>query len=59
VGGSAPRLEYGRLKWWAVLFVMLIIQAQAGERRNWDAIRAWAARLPVALQIQVTEEMRN
>jgi menaquinone-dependent protoporphyrinogen oxidase len=37
------RLEYGRLKWWAVLFAMLIIKAQAGDRRNHPAIRAWAA----------------
>ncbi len=40
------RLDYGRLKWWAVLFAMVIIQAPAGERRNWEAIRAWAAGLP-------------
>jgi hypothetical protein len=39
------------LKWWAVLFAMLIIQAPAGDRRNWAAIRAWAAGLPVALKI--------
>jgi hypothetical protein len=45
-------LEYGRLKWWAVLFVMLIIQAPAGDRRNWEAIRAWAAGLPAALQLE-------
>lgn len=40
------RLEYGRLKWWAVLFAMLIIQAPAGDRRNWEAIHSWAASLP-------------
>jgi menaquinone-dependent protoporphyrinogen oxidase len=40
------RLEYGRLPWWAVLFVMLIIQAPAGDKRNLPAIRAWAATLP-------------
>jgi menaquinone-dependent protoporphyrinogen oxidase len=40
------RLDYGRLAWWAVMFVMLIIQAPAGDRRNWPAIRAWAAGLP-------------
>jgi menaquinone-dependent protoporphyrinogen IX oxidase len=45
------RLEYGRLKWWAVLFAMVIIQAAPGERRNWPAIRAWAADLPEAFQI--------
>jgi menaquinone-dependent protoporphyrinogen oxidase len=45
IGVFGGRLEYGRLKWWAVLFAMLIIQAPAGERRNWQAIRAWAASL--------------
>lgn len=39
------RLEYGRLPWWAVLFAMIVIQAPAGERRNWPAIRAWACDL--------------
>ena len=50
VGVFGGRLEYGRLKWWAVLFAMLIIRAPAGERRNWPAIRSWAAGLPAALQ---------
>ena len=45
IGVFGGRLEYGRLKWWAVLFAMLIIQAPAGERRNWQVIRAWAANL--------------
>jgi menaquinone-dependent protoporphyrinogen oxidase len=40
------RLDYGRLAWWAVMFVMLIIQAPAGDKRNWPAIRDWAAGLP-------------
>jgi hypothetical protein len=35
-------MEYGRLKWWAVLFAMLVVQAPAGEKRNWTAIREWA-----------------
>ena len=51
IGVFGGRLEYGRLKWWAVLFVMLIIQAPAGDRRNWEAIRSWAAELPAALNI--------
>ena len=50
IGVFGGRLEYGRLKWWAVLFVMLVIQAPAGERRNWSAIRTWAAGLPAAFQ---------
>jgi len=53
IGVFAGRLEYGRLKWWAVLFAMLIIQAPAGERRNWPAIRAWAAGLPAALRLNL------
>ncbi len=42
------RMEYGRLPWWAVLFAMVIIQAPAGDKRNWNAIRTWAAGLPAA-----------
>ena len=51
IGVFGGRLEYGRLKWWAVLFAMLVIQAPAGDRRNWAAIRSWAEGLPVALKI--------
>jgi menaquinone-dependent protoporphyrinogen IX oxidase len=43
------KLELFRLKWWQMLFVMLIIQAQPGERRNWPAIRQWAAVLNAQL----------
>jgi len=50
VGVFGGRLEYGRLKWWAVLFAMLIIQAPAGDRRDWTAIRSWAAELPAAFR---------
>ncbi len=45
IGVFGGRMEYGRLKWWAVLFAMLIIQAPAGDKRNWPAIRTWAAGL--------------
>lgn len=55
IGLFGGRLEYGRLKWWAVLFVMLIIQAPAGDRRNWNAIRSWAAGLPAALKIETSQ----
>jgi menaquinone-dependent protoporphyrinogen IX oxidase len=48
IGVFAGRMEYGRLKWWAVIFAMVIVQAQAGDRRDWDAIRAWAGKLPEA-----------
>ncbi len=40
------RLDFYRLSWWARLFVMLIIQAQPGDRRNWPVIRAWSSALP-------------
>jgi menaquinone-dependent protoporphyrinogen IX oxidase len=46
------RMEYGRLPWWAVLFAMLVIQAPAGDRRNWSA-SAWAASLPAAFHLAV------
>ena len=52
IGVFGGRLEYGRLKWWAVLFAMLIIRAPAGERRNWPVIRSWAASLPSAFQLE-------
>jgi menaquinone-dependent protoporphyrinogen oxidase len=52
IGVFGGRLDYGRLNWWAVLFAMQIIQAPAGDRRNWMAIRAWAASLPAAFQIE-------
>jgi menaquinone-dependent protoporphyrinogen oxidase len=42
IGVFGGRMEYGRLKWWAVLFAMLVVQAPAGDKRNWEAIRAWA-----------------
>lgn len=54
IGVFGGRLEYGRLKWWAVLFAMLIVQAPAGERRNWEAIRSWAAGLPPALEVEIS-----
>jgi menaquinone-dependent protoporphyrinogen oxidase len=46
IGFFGGRLDYGRLAWWAVMFVMLVIQAPAGDKRNWTVIRAWAAGLP-------------
>lgn len=53
VGVFGGRLEYGRLKWWAVLFAMVIIGATAGDRRNWPAIRGWAAELPAEMGLEV------
>ncbi len=36
------KLDFGRLKFLQMLFIMLIVAAQPGDYRNWDAIRAWA-----------------
>jgi menaquinone-dependent protoporphyrinogen IX oxidase len=52
IGVFGGRLDYGRLKWWAVFFAMVIIQAPAGDRRNWTAIQSWTAGLPAALQLE-------
>jgi menaquinone-dependent protoporphyrinogen oxidase len=41
------RLDYGHMQWWAMIFVILILQAQAGDRRNWEVIRNWARSLPI------------
>jgi menaquinone-dependent protoporphyrinogen oxidase len=41
----AGRLDLYRLKWWAKVFVILVIQAQPGDRRNWDAIRDWTTQI--------------
>lgn len=44
-GVFGGKLEMFRLKWWQMLFVMIIIRATPGDRRNWDVIREWAAGL--------------
>ncbi len=36
------RLNFSNMKWWAMIFVVLILQAKAGDSRNWEAIRSWA-----------------
>jgi hypothetical protein len=41
-GGS---LALYRLKLLQMLFVMLVVRAQAGEKRNYPVIRQWAAEL--------------
>ena len=51
IGVFGGRLEYGRLPWWAVVFAMFIIQAPAGDKRNWPTIRAWAAGLAGDLRL--------
>jgi menaquinone-dependent protoporphyrinogen oxidase len=49
VGIFGGRLDYYRLKWWQALFVMVVIGAKPGEKRNWPDIRAWATALPQLL----------
>jgi menaquinone-dependent protoporphyrinogen oxidase len=44
------RLNYGRLQWWAVILAMLLVRGQAGDRRNWDAIRRWTRGLAEQLR---------
>jgi len=57
LGVFGGRLEYGRLPWWAVLFALLIVRANAGDRRNWPVIRTWAAGLPAALALETPAAM--
>jgi menaquinone-dependent protoporphyrinogen IX oxidase len=45
IGFFGGKLELMRLKWWQVLFTLLIIQAQPGDKRNWEFIQDWAAEL--------------
>jgi menaquinone-dependent protoporphyrinogen IX oxidase len=49
VGLFGGKLNYTNLQWWAMIFVVLILQAPAGDRRNWDSIRTWAGSLPALL----------
>lgn len=47
------KLDYFRLKPLPRLFVMLAVQAQPGDRRNWQAIRAWGDSLPALLNVNL------
>lgn len=42
VGFFGGKLDFGRLKLPQMLFTMLLIGAQPGDYRNWEAIRGWA-----------------
>lgn len=46
------KLDLGRLKFFQMLFVLLVIQAQPGDFRDWDFIRAWADQLGTALGVR-------
>jgi menaquinone-dependent protoporphyrinogen IX oxidase len=45
VGFFAGKLDYSKLNIFHRLFVKLFIRAEAGDFRNWEAIRQWAASL--------------
>ena len=49
VGFFGGKLDLMRLKLWQKLFVMLVVQAQPGDYRNWPFIREWAAGLSAIL----------
>jgi len=50
VGFFGGRMDMYRLKWYEAVFVMLVVGAKPGEKRNWLDIRAWAASLPALLK---------
>ncbi|MRS04304.1 hypothetical protein EG832_13970 [bacterium] len=51
VGFFGGRMDMYRLKWFEALFVMLVVGAKPGEKRNWPDIRAWGASLPALLKL--------
>jgi menaquinone-dependent protoporphyrinogen oxidase len=55
VGIFGGQLNFSHMQWWAMIFVILILQAQAGDRRNWSFIRAWAASLPALFNMTASE----
>jgi len=46
VGIFCGKLNFSNQKWWSMIFVILILQAQADYKRNWEAIRSWGNSLP-------------
>jgi hypothetical protein len=38
-----------------MIFVVLILQAKSGDKRNWDAIRGWAGSLPALFSAAAME----
>jgi menaquinone-dependent protoporphyrinogen IX oxidase len=49
VGFFGGKLDLYRLSWWQRLFVLIVIQAQPGDYRNWSFIREWAVNLRAVL----------
>ena len=52
-GFFGGKMDYFNLKWLQRLFVMLVVQAQPGDRRNWTVIKEWAAGLATPFRISV------
>jgi menaquinone-dependent protoporphyrinogen IX oxidase len=50
VGFFGGKLNLFPLSWWQKIFVILVVQAQPGEFRNWSFIREWAAGLREELE---------
>jgi len=50
IGIFGGKMELFRLKWWQMLFVMVTIQAQPGDLRNWDFIQSWVDELHTCLK---------
>jgi menaquinone-dependent protoporphyrinogen oxidase len=44
VGFFAGKLDYSKLNIFQKIFVKLIIRGEAGDFRNWDAIREWSSK---------------
>jgi menaquinone-dependent protoporphyrinogen IX oxidase len=55
VGVFAGRLNFSNLQWWAMIFVVLILHAKSGDKRNWGAIRGWAGSLPALFSAAAPE----
>jgi hypothetical protein len=55
VGIFGGQLNFSHMQWWAMIFVILILQAQAGDQRNWQAIRGWAGSLPALFNATSSE----
>ena len=55
VGIFGGQLNFSHMQWWAMIFAILILQAHAGDHRNWPFINAWAGSLPALFQAAASE----
>ena len=51
----AGKLDYGKLSFFRMLFVMLIIGAKPGDFRHWDSVQKWADSLRPLLGLDKEE----